>query len=260
MNIINRIDLPTYLNKQDFFSTVDCVSKRFDIVDVKISNGMSIVLICNNRLSNTLTVFQYFISKATLSRIKNLFDIINSSKHIRLPDSRYIFKYKATDFLVPYISSSNNLINWKYVLPLNDIPTESLKNIITDNIQKLVWDIGLALYSLYALGISHRDARIDNIGLDLVRKCFVLFDFDGSVTDFSSQYSDDIEDFVNSIDYTVNQLSLSLPYNYKKIWNMPYSFCLNVNMVHDYVLHNQDKNVSYIMALDYFDALPLKYE
>lgn len=255
--ILNSIDLPSYINKSDFEYNISLILKRYDIVDIKISNGMSIVLICSNRLSNTLTVFQYYLSQNTISNIQNIFKIIKDANHLRLPDSKYIFKYKVNDFLVPYISRTHSLLNWKYVRPLNDLSIDVLASVISKNLKKILWDIGLAIYGLYTLGISHRDARLDNVGIDLERKTFVLFDFDGSVVNFSAQYDDDVSDLLNSIDYYSSDLNLIHSYDFNKIWKMPYSFCLNVNMVYDYVQENKENNVSFIMALDYFDSLPL---
>jgi hypothetical protein len=73
--------------------------------------------------------------------------------------------------IVPLISYNTEL---KYTKWLRFTP---LQNII-NNIHKLIWDIGKAIYSLHSIDCYHGDSVLDNVGERDGR--FILFDFNGS--------------------------------------------------------------------------------
>jgi serine/threonine protein kinase len=160
-------------------------------LDVKTSNCTSFVFVFEKNI-----VYQYFSFRFTCERILHLFENM-------FP----LIKYDSYTFnLYDYINSAigsikdEQIITWRKIVPLNSLPKEQMKQFLSRNVYKLIWDIGKALYGLHKNGIAHRDARIDNIGIHGGN--FVLFDFDGSLeTNERSLYFKDPYDFFQSLKF-----------------------------------------------------------
>lgn len=135
-------------------------------------------------------------------KIFHIFNYLSKNKYHKIKfEGNFMYEYNLFEYLPNLVSYiPKNIIVWKKHVCLNSFDKEELKDIISNNIIKLIWDIGLCLYMLHNNGVNHGDARIDNIGI--TNNKFILFDYDGSeiTSDIYKNYKD-LSDFINSIKF-----------------------------------------------------------
>ena len=174
-----------------------------------VSNGMSAVFKYHKDIPH---VYQSFVHKDTYTRVINLLSCI---KPVELNNSSGTMCYDMFDYIPKIIGNIDdcNTIKWELITPLNSYSNLDKYSIITNNIVKILWDIGKAIEGLHANGIYHGDSRIDNIGIKNGK--FVLFDFDGSRKCLPSDkhIRKDFSDFVRSIEFNVNYEKGNKPYD-----------------------------------------------
>ena len=187
-------------------------------LSVKSSNGSSFVFISPEKNN----VYQYFSNSKTVYKIIKILKKI-LKVNIQLTFKNNIVEYNLYDFICQFISYKPNIIIWKKHICLNFFDKEKIKKIINDNIVKLIWDIGKSLYALHENNISHRDARIDNIGI--LNGNFILFDFDGSSLNVSNK---DVYDFVVSIKFNLGDLWNNVKHNIPENNCNSYDFINNI--------------------------------
>jgi len=192
-NIIEEYNI----DKDLFFKVI----KKFgDItsIEIKSSNGSSFVILSNEN-ENAYQIFNY---DQMAKKIFSIFNFLSKNRYHKIKfEGNFIYEYNLFEYLPNLVSYiPENIIVWKKHLCLNNFDKEKIKDIIINNIKKLLWDIGLCLYMLHNNGVNHGDTRIDNIGI--VNNKFILFDYDGSeiVSDMYKNYKD-LSDFINSIKF-----------------------------------------------------------
>ena len=173
------------------------------------SNGMSFVCIAPDIHAH---VYQRYLSVTTCNTIYRL--ITNCKTSISLiywkdktSRKRSLYRYDLSN-LIPLIKNyiePENIIVWEKIEPLNLLQKDIMKMLIENNIVKLLWDIGRALYGLHQNDIIHGDARIDNIGIK--NNNFVLFDFD------ASKKIDDDRAYMYAKEKDCNDLIMSIKYH-----------------------------------------------
>lgn len=168
-----------------------------------VSNGMSTVFTHHKGVPHAC---QCFAHKETFVRIINLLAGIKPVELTIKNDDSSFLRYDMCEYMPKIVGNREdcNMIKWELITPLNSYTNSEKCNIITNNIVKLLWDIGKAIAGLHENGIYHGDSRIDNIGIKNGK--FVLFDFDGSrsCSPKDKHIYKDFSDFVKSIEFNVN--------------------------------------------------------
>jgi len=182
---------------------LDLVLKKMGDIDnlsVTSSNGMSFVFISKEKDN----VYQYFKNDIKPKKIFNIIYYISKNKTINILniDNNYDIFANIAEF-VSYIPE--NIIVWKKHKCLNEFNSEKIEEIISENIYKLLWDIGKCLYAFDKINLIHGDARIDNIGI--INDKFILFDFDNTSFSNKESYNKDIYDFITSIKFNLGKKS-----------------------------------------------------
>lgn len=187
-------DAPTGLNRKHLEQIVKFMQQTGEMTDLKIasSNAGSAVFLSNDKED----VYQYFQSLTVVDRIVSLMSEFVLEP--RIETSIYICKgfgrrlqihcekrieYSIFDYISKFqlYIPRDHLIVWEKMRPLNMMKKERLREFVVNNLLKLLWDIGRALYGLHnKYQVVHNDCRIDNIGITNQGN-FALFDFDGSV-------------------------------------------------------------------------------
>lgn len=233
MNIYQHIIDEGEITIETINKVVKIMGNYVNSLDVKSSNGSSFVFIT----PSDVNVYQYFKYDDTASRI---IKILNSilKKNIKINYANNIITYNLHDFICKFVSyEPNNIIIWKKHVCLNSFDKLTIKNIIINNLSKLLWDIGRSLYALHQNNIYHGDARIDNIGI--LNGNFILFDFDGSrMSPIDSEK--DVYDFTRSIKFNVgnvvwNDIKCFIPTNSYNSSN----FIKNIINIHKTDIHFQ---------------------
>ena len=102
-----------------------------------------------------------------------------------------------TKYIVQGTAVSEGIIKYKKLHPLNafeaDISAESRKR-IKANYAQIEHDIKNAIAYLHSIRVRHGDTRIDNIGYDLSRNVFVLFDYDKITLTLTRDGAEDDDD------------------------------------------------------------------
>ena len=181
-------------------------------LSIKSSNSSSFVLVT----ANGKNVYQYYTSSDTANNIffmiSKLYRNPNVTANFTNIHGMVIIKilYKITDYIVPFIRYiPGNIIVWRKIRPLNSFKPEDIPIFIRENIYKLLWDIGKAVFGLHSNYIIHCDISIDNIGIyredDNSEYKFVLYDFDNTRKYFSfDDFRSDYYRFHKSIKYHYN--------------------------------------------------------
>jgi hypothetical protein len=168
-----------------------------------VSNGLSTVFTHHKGVPHA---YQCFVHKETSKRIINLLSSIKPVEFSIKNDDSSVLRYDMFEYMPKIIDHGEdyNMIKWELITPLNSYTNSEKCNIITNNIVKLLWDIGKAIVGLHENGIYHGDSRIDNIGIKNGK--FVLFDFDGSrsCSPKDKHIYKDFSDFAKSIEFNVN--------------------------------------------------------
>lgn len=192
-NILEENDI----DKDIFFKVL---KKLGDVksIEVKSSNGSSFVILSDEK-ENVYQIFKY---DKIAKKIFNIFNYLSKNKYHKIKfECNFMYEYNLFDYLANLVSYiPENTIAWKKHICLNSFDKEKIKEIICNNITKLLWDIGICLYILHNIGVRHGDARIDNIGIS--NNKFILFDYDGSemINDIYKNYKD-LSDFIKSIKF-----------------------------------------------------------
>lgn len=180
---------------------LDLVLKKMGDIDnlsVTSSNGMSFVFISKEKDN----VYQYFKNHISPKKIFNIIYYISKNRYISILeiDDKYDLFVNIAEF-ISYIPQ--NIIVWKKHKCLNEFDSDKLQEIISNNIYKLLWDIGKCLYAFNKINLIHGDARIDNIGIS--NNKFILFDFDNTSFLTEESYNKDIYDFITSIKFNLGK-------------------------------------------------------
>ncbi len=234
MNIYEHIIDEGEIAIETINKVVKIMGNDVNSLDIKSSNGSSFVFIT----PSDLNVYQYFKYDTTASKIIKILNSI-SKKNITIRYANNFITYDLQDFICKFVSyEPTNIIVWKKHVCLNSFDNLSIKNIIVNNLLKLLWDIGRSLYALHQNNIYHGDARIDNIGI--LNGNFILFDFDGSRISFIDSEKD-VYDFIRSIKFNVgddiwNDIKCFIPTNTYNSSN----FIKNIINIHKKYIHPSD--------------------
>jgi hypothetical protein len=214
--------LPATINLGSLNRAISLMQKTStsDLSNMKLhsSNACSAVLESNENAD----VFQYFCSKGIVEKICSMMERLSSDPIIKLPimlrtgfgrtkvvHIDTIIEYNIFDYLSPfrYCIPEDHMVVWGKLKTLNSIPMKERGEFITDNLPKILWDIGKALYGLHKHKIVHNDCVIDNMGIHNGK--FALFDFDGSIEPTENKGLDsDITTLYKSISFYNPKLQL----------------------------------------------------
>jgi tRNA A-37 threonylcarbamoyl transferase component Bud32 len=228
---------------------LDLVLKKMgDIEDLHVtsSNGMSFVFISKEKDN----VYQYFKNDIKPKKIFNIIYYVSKNRTITILniDNNYDLFVNIAEF-VSYIPQ--NIIVWKKHKCLNEFNSEKIEEIISENIFKLLWDIGKCLYAFDKINLIHGDARIDNIGI--ANNKFILFDFDNTSFSNKESYNKDIHDFITSIKFNLGKKAneVFIP-QFSSHYNFLYQIINKIHLKYDqrldyddiiYTLDNMEINI-----------------
>ena len=164
---------------EDLIDTFLLMSGKKDIKNtrVKVSNGLSAVFIGNE----DSFVFQVYkigkISKKITSMLSGMNTDVSTYFDLGY-DDLVKYEYDMNKHYPLILESYDCCIKWEKIIPLNSFTKDKIKEILKNNIIKLLWDIGKVLKGFHKNCMYHGDSRVDNIGIKDGN--FVLFDFDSS--------------------------------------------------------------------------------
>lgn len=173
-NIINDIINSILKNEYD---------ENEDIKLIHFKDDMLIVFVFNK-----ITIKLYNYQKYKQKYIDKLYKILLNNLCNNLENIYSVNEYNFYNFVIVTSKTINT----------NIIPCD-----------KLLIDIKLALHYLMKINWNHRDCLIDNIGYDVDKDCYVLFDFEKSryTNDndlLKKEYSRDIDSLYSSYRFRIN--------------------------------------------------------
>jgi hypothetical protein len=170
---------------------------NFSYSTTRISGGNSIVFLTQTE------AIQKFRSQIEYNHVKKVVNDLSKTDYIHAwVDSEY-YTYNLKDILVLPQSTQDldQTIQWPRVECLNELEPNIKRQMILQNIEKLLWNILKAIVGLNLNGYVHNDVSLDNIGIH--KETFVLYDYNMSKR--GSDMIRDLNSFKRSIRFHLGE-------------------------------------------------------
>jgi serine/threonine protein kinase len=187
ITINNFEDIPPDFDRNLLLFALKCFGPLSENIDFTDSNGQSIVLISKERDY----IFQHYKNNNTFHSIISIMQTLKSNSFCNYILHHFTIHFNIFHYITGYYEKiidndpsahvkNLNIIKWEKIEPINPIKRGAkTSNFLVVNINKLLFDIGQALYGLHHNNIFHRDCTVDNIGINS-KQNFMLYDFDFS--------------------------------------------------------------------------------